>query len=526
VGIDLGTTYSVVAHLDRHGRPATIPNAEGEPLTPSVVLMDEGGAVVVGTQARLALAAEPGNVADGVKRDMGAGTYHRPVCGRRLSPRILSAFILRRLRADAERRLGPLAGAVITVPAYFDEPRRAATAEAGRLAGLNVLGVLNEPTAAALAYAHEEGLLDAAVPAAAAGDADARAPAPAPDDGGRPLRLLVYDLGGGTFDVTIVELSPGRVRAMATEGDVRLGGRDWDGHLADLAAARAAAAHGADPRERPDTLHELLAAAEAAKRTLSARPRADLRFRDGAAPRRVEVTRDEFERATAGLLGRTRATTQIVLREAGLDWSGIDRVLLVGGATRMPMVARMLRELSGRAPVQCLAPDEAVAHGAALYADLLASAAAGAPPAFELTDVSSHSLGVAGVDPRGGRPRNRVLIPKNTPLPREAIGRFKTARAGQRSVRIRVLEGEAADPDACTEVGRCVIRDLPPGLPAGWPVEIRYAYAADGRLRVAARLLGADARVEAEFVRDNALPEGDLLLWGRRLDDAARRMDW
>jgi molecular chaperone DnaK len=243
---------------------------------------------------------------------------------------------------------------------------------------------------------------------------------------------------------------------------------------------------------------------------------------------RVVITREEFERTTAALLGRTRTTTQIVLQQSGFEWGEIDRVLLVGGSTRMPMVAGMIEELSGRPPDLSLSADEAVAHGAAIYADLVARERGliGGTSNFTVTDVNSHSLGVAGIDRRTGRPVNRVMIPKNTPLPHAASGRFKTAKAGQRSVRIRVLEGESEQPDACTEVGTCVIRDLPADLPSGSPVEVRYAYDASGRLRVTARLSGHDAAVTTEFIRDGSLSEGDLLLWGERLAEEASRLEW
>jgi molecular chaperone DnaK len=500
VGIDLGTTYSLVAHLDASGRPCTVPNSAGDLLTPSVVLFDEGG-TVVGKEALLASALEPEKVAECVKRDMGAKVYRKKINGQFLPPEVISSLILRNLKADAERKLGQVRSAVITVPAYFDETRRRATVDAGRMAGLEVLDILNEPTAAAIAYGRQLGFLDGS--GRAAGD--------------RPLRVLVFDLGGGTFDVTVVELQDDSFKALATDGDVCLGGKDWDEKLVALAAERFRQRFREDPRDNPVSRQELWLAAEAAKRTLSERPRAAIFVNHLGTRLKVEVTREELEEATADLLGRTRLTSEIVARQAGLSWAEIDRVLLVGGSTRMPMVGRMLEELTGKPPDRSMSVDEAVAHGAALYANLVAARAGGAaaPARFSVTDVNAHSLGILGADPRTGRQRNKVLLPKNTPLPKTVTKVFQTFKPNQRSVAIRVLEGESERPEACSTVGTCTVRDLPPGLPAGSPVEVSYTYEANGRLYVAARLVGHDVGVFTDFVRENSLPDEDLELWGR-----------
>jgi molecular chaperone DnaK len=502
LGIDLGTTYSVVAHLDGHGRPVSIPNAAGDVLTPSVVLF-EGEGTVVGKEAVLASPLEPERVADCVKRDMGSKSYRKVINGESLPPEVISSFILRSLKGDAERKLGPVGKAVITVPAYFDEGRRRATMDAGRLAGLEVLDIINEPTAAAIAYGHQLGYLDESGKAA----------------GGRPLQVLVFDLGGGTFDVTIVRIEGASFRALATDGDVRLGGKDWDEKLIDLAAAAFRAKYREDPRENPVSLQELWLAAEAAKRTLSERTRAGLYVHHLGTRLKLEVSREQFEEATAPLLERTRATTEIVVRQAGLSWDALDRVLLVGGATRMPMVVRMLEELSGKKPDRSVSADEAVAHGAALYADLLLkkqgqkAGTPAAPPRFAVTNVNSHSLGVLGVDTRTGLKRNKVLIPKNTPLPHTVTRVFKTHRPHQANVVIQVVEGESERPEGCIKVGTCKIENLPPDLPADWPVQVSYSYESNGRLHVTGKVKGHDARVVADFQRDNSMSEKDMEMW-------------
>ncbi|HEX5442444.1 MAG TPA: Hsp70 family protein [Pirellulales bacterium] len=508
VGIDLGTTYSVVAHLDAQGRPVSIPNANGDILTPSVVLFDRDG-TVVGREAVLAAAIEPDKVADCVKRDMGAKHYRRPIGGELLPPEVISSYILRRLKDDAARKLGNVSKAVITVPAYFDEPRRRATMDAGRLAGLQVLDIINEPTAAAILYGYQEGFLDRSGKVA----------------GDRPLRVLVYDLGGGTFDVTVVEMSNQSFKAVATDGDVQLGGKDWDEKLVEMAAEMLVLELGDDPRNDPEALQDLWLAAEAAKKTLSERPKATMFVNYQGRRHKVEVTRDEFEEATAPLVLRTRTTAEIVVMQAGLTWADIDRVVVVGGSTRMPMVRRMLEELAGRAIDLTVSADEAVAHGAALYADLLLQkqGIGSGHTQFAVTNINSHSLGVVGTDPVTGRQLNRIIIPKNSPLPVAAARRFKTSQPNQPSVKVTVVEGESELPDACIEVGICVIRDLPPRLPAGAPVEVGYSYGENGRLQVTASLVGHEARVTTEFVRDNSLSDDDLLLWAECLSAEAER---
>jgi len=503
VGIDLGTTYSVIAHIDAQGRPVSLLNADGERLTPSVVLFGEDG-TIVGKQALLGSALEPERCAICVKRDMGAKSYRRPINGESIPPEVISSFILRSLKADAERQLGPVRRAVITVPAYFDEMRRRATMDAGRLAGLEVLDIINEPTAAAIAYGHQLGFLDPAGKLV----------------GNRPLRALVFDLGGGTFDVTIVEIGPGSFKALATDGDVGLGGKDWDEQLVALVAERLRAQVGADPRENPQTDQELQLAAESAKRTLTERLRAVLYINHQGKRCKVEVTREEFEQVTLPLLERTRMTTEIVVRQAGLTFADLDRVLLVGGSTRMPQVMRMLEELTGTTPDRSISADEAVAHGAALYAALLAPPACGVAeaPQFEVTNVNSHSLGILATDPGSGKKFNKVLIPKNTPLPYTRKKKFQTYRPGQRAVLIKVLEGESDKPGFCTAIGTCTIADLPADLPARSPVEVSYTYESNGRLQVDARLGGYDAGITVAFQRENSLPDEDLDVWSHYVE--------
>jgi molecular chaperone DnaK len=499
LGIDFGTTYSTVAYLDARGRPITIPNAAGEMLTPSVVLFETAG-VIAGKEALAAAALQPDKVAEAVKRDMGAKNYHRPLHGWDLPPEAIAAFILRSLKTDAERKLGPVNKAVITVPAYFDEKRRQATMVAGKLVEFEVLDVLNEPIAAALAWGYQQGILDRQ------GHGHTN----------RPIRVVVYDLGGGTFDVTVVEIAGNSFKMLATDGDVYLGGKDWDEMLADMAAERIVREIGQDPRRNPATLHGLNQSAEAAKRILTDHRRAAIAVNLGGKRHRVEVSRQEFENATAPLLARTRTLTASVVLQAGLDWRHIDKVLLVGGATRMPMVARLLEELTGVPPDRSISPDEAVAHGAALYADLLLRRQAGAGQGrFSVTNVNAHSLGIVGVDGKTGKRRNQILIPRNTPLPCMVSTTFKTSKAKQRRITIRVVQGESADLAECTPVGFYTISDLPPDLPAGWPVQLTYTYQENGEIQVQAKVEGHNTVVRTTFKRENSISKAALKSWNK-----------
>ncbi|HUT95649.1 MAG TPA: Hsp70 family protein [Thermoguttaceae bacterium] len=467
VGIDLGTTNSAVAWVNPSGRSVMVRNSEGDLLTPSVVLFDDAE-VVVGKEARNATVVHPDHVAEWVKRDMGSPVYSRAIRGEYLPPEVIQACVLRKLRADLVEALGPEVKVVITVPAYFDEPRRKATADAGEMARLSVLDIVNEPTAAALAFGEIHGYLS---PTGGATDR---------------MNVLVYDLGGGTFDVTLLRLQPGNLCTLATDGDVQLGGHDWDMRLVDYVAESFQRAHGVDPRHDPAALNRLYNEVIAAKHALSARSRATIRVEHGGFSDEIGVSRGEFEELTADLLERTAHTTRQLLVAARLQWADVSRLLLVGGATRMPMVHEMLQQMTGIAPDHTVNPDEAVARGAALYAShLLAEQAEGGPGSnFRVTNVNSHSLGAEGIEPETLRKANIVLIPRNTALPAKFTKRFITKRAGQRSIVIQVLEGESSLPDECTAIGRTVIRNLPPDLPQGWPVEVTFEYGANGRLTV------------------------------------------
>jgi molecular chaperone DnaK len=503
IGIDLGTSNSAMAWVDDAGRSAMIPNAEGEFVTPSVVFFSETE-VIVGKAARTAITSHPEMVAQWVKRDMGAAYYSHPIRGHYLPPEVIQACILRKLKADLVSSLGPDTQAVITVPAYFDEVRRKATADAGEMAGLRVLDIVNEPTAAAIAFGEALGYLSAS---------------------GRPrqeLNVLVYDLGGGTFDVTLLRMAAGKVQTLATDGDVQLGGHDWDKRLVDLTADCFLKNHQIDPRQDPATLNRLYLDAMEAKHTLSARNRAAIEVQFQGRRYEVVVTREQFEELSADLLERTSYTSRQLLGTAGLEWKDVQRVLLVGGSTRMPMVARMLLGLTGLQPERSVNPDEAVARGAALYADHLLAARSGMRSTFHVTNVNAHSLGVEGIDMDTLRRKNVVLISRNTPLPARHTERFATKAEGQRSIMIKVLEGESLQPDDCIPIGHTTVRDLPGGLPRGWPVEITFEYGTNGRLTVEALVPGTHHTARLELVRESGLSNEGLNRWKQPVSNAGR----
>jgi len=504
IGIDLGTTFSCMARLTKDGEPVTIPNREGDRITPSVLLV-ENELVIIGKEAKRSECLAPDKTAVCVKRDMGEKSYSHSLGGRAFRPEVLSAFILKRLKNDAENRVGPVTRAVITVPAYFDDTRRKATQDAGKIAGLNVIDIINEPTAAALAFAFDRHIRK---------HSDAKSFANEMQHG--ETTVLVYDLGGGTFDVSLVRMSPDKFETLATDGDVRLGGRDWDQKLVDYAADQFLNAHGSDPREDAESRAFLYQAAEQAKHALSVRPATKMMVLHAATRMSVEITREQFEEITDSLLTRTEMTTDLVVESAGLTWNEVDRILLVGGMTRCPQVREMLSRLSGKEPDASLSADEVVAHGAAIHGGMLmARQHAGDFPDvsqrwanFQTVDVNSHSLGVAVRASAGYA--NSILIPKNTQLPITKSKVYQTSSANQRQVRVRILEGEALEAEACVQIGELLISNLPPNLPPRSPIEVQVSYGTDGRISVVGRDLTSGRLVETLIVREGGLTEEEL----------------
>ena len=495
VGVDLGTTYSTLAQLDDEGNPVALPNEDGDLETASLIVLGADGSVIVGPSRMRAAMEDPENVVERIKRHMGEHEFKRTYQGRAITPEFLSALILMKLRQDAEKRIGAIGNAVITVPYYFNDSRRKATQDAGRIAGLNVIDIINEPTAATLTYAWLRKELGAA-------------------DGapGKPRRTLVFDLGGGTFDVTVVEYTPAHFRVLATGGDFKLGGVDWSDRLMDHVADQFRDRHGEDPRDSLAARQVLFNDCDTAKHELSERQDTVINFRHDGKAITVRVTRPEFQKMTADLLQRTADTTELVLEDAKCRPEELDAVVLVGGSTLMPQVRSMVEDVTGTKPFDEISPFTAVAQGAAIHAAILEAKHRGDDSelaekvrkmlgAVKQENVNSHALGVVvTIDAEKGKARNRVMIPKNTRLSFHKQQVFKTIRDNQERITIQVLEGDAPDPFACSLLGKCRVRGLPEGLPKGSLVEVSYSFDSAGRITVTARekSSGKEATIEIE----------------------------
>jgi len=461
VGIDLGTTYSAVAAVGGSGKPEVLVNRDGERITPSVVFFDDG-ATLVGSMAKRSAATAPLDVVQFVKRQMGDKDWRfEPSVGGSYSPEEVSAIILKRLKEDAELFLGEgqVTDAVITVPAFFDDARRRATIDAGKIAGLNVLRVLNEPTAAALAF----GL----------------------DLGGNGT-VLVFDLGGGTFDVTIMKIGDGVFDVLGTDGLHELGGFEWDNRLMLWLNEQYQSEGGSDLEETFESEADLRERAELAKRTLSSAPQAKVVLSHGGVTKTITVTRDTFDDLTSDLLNQARDLTISLVEELGLSFGQVDSVLLVGGSTRMPQVAKMLEEISGKPPLRAGNPDELVALGAAIQASLetgtAEATASGKPPV--VLDVTSQALGTIALNEEK-IPRNCIIIPRNRKIPASEFEVFNTVNEGQTEIKIQVTQGDDEDPEyvrfVTKEGGQ--LFSIPP-YPAGAPIRITFHYDIDQTIQV------------------------------------------
>lgn len=503
VGIDLGTTYSAIAMLDQDGNPQVLQNADGRDITPSVVLLDEDK-VVVGPNFERISVADPKSIVEAIKREMGNKNFFVAYQGKKLTPEFVSALILKKMKQDAEKVVGPIANAVITVPYYFNDVRRKATQDAGRIAGLNVIDIINEPTAATLAYAWKRGEL---------GRTDVKS---------EERTILVYDLGGGTFDVTVVRYTPTSFRVLATDGDVMLGGLDWSKRLADHLVEQFKRKFNVDPSQDAECMLSFHQEAEDAKRDLSSKMQVPVTVYFKGNTLSVSVTRTDFERMTADLLQRTKDTTELVLQQAGVTPEMLDEVVLVGGSTYMPVVEQMLREVCQMEPSRALAPEKGVAEGAAIHAAILQARhgnnANGVVSAIQkrlnsvkTTDVNSHSLGIKITDPKDrSRKINHVMIPKNSPVPNSVKQKFGTNADGQSRIHVEILEGDAIDPAACELIGDFRVFNLPASLPKGSPIEITYSYDASGRINATAKELTGNNTASAEIVRDGGMNEAQI----------------
>lgn len=518
-GIDLGTTYSAIAYIDQYNRPAVIPNAAGDRTTPSVVQF-AGSERIVGKEAKNNVALYPDSTVQMIKRYMGSSSYTFIYDGVTYTPEEISSYILRKLAQDAEQYTGlTIKDVVITCPAYFGIPEREATARAGEIAGLNVRSIINEPTAAAIAYGVAE-QTDQVV--------------------------LVYDLGGGTFDVTLIEIKDGNITVIATDGDHFLGGRNWDEALVTFLAGEWQRETGAadDPTDSLETLEDLLLKAEIAKQTLTTRAQTDVRVVHNGLTARVTLTREKFDELTQHLLDRTVELTRQALTEAAKrGYTRFDQLLLVGGATRMPQVAARMMAAFNSEP-RIYEPDEAVAKGAAIYGQKLAldqeikiriAAALGVEDettvdvdaadealvgqiqqqiaeahglqlgavqtlaAQSIRNVTSRTFGIVAWDPSQSKQVVSNLILRNDPVPAEVTREYGTRDANQESVLIQIVDNLSSDAiydtDGSRDIGSAELT-LPPGLPAGAPVAVTFRLDEQGRLHMTARELTGGREVE------------------------------
>jgi molecular chaperone DnaK (HSP70) len=522
-GIDLGTTYSAIAYVDEHGKAVIVPNQESERITPSVALFD-GDNVIVGNTAKESAKVEPHRVVSRVKQHMGDPNFVFQYDGKSYGAEDISSFILRKVVGDAEIAQGgeKITDVVITCPAYFGTPEREATSNAGRLAGLNVRAILNEPTAAAIAYGLEQG---------------------------EDQTVLVYDLGGGTFDITMIDIKDRLIRVICTGGDHHLGGTLWDEAIVLFLAEqfRAQTGEETDPLDDPEVLNDLFLQAERGKKTLTQREKAPFRVTHAGKQARVELERPKFEEITKHLMDRTIELTHEMLADArAKGHTTFDKIILVGGATRMPQVHNRLVAEFNMEP-ETYDPDEAVAKGAALYGlkeslhdevqEILAVREAGIAaeegpidlsevpeeqmaealdhlekqlgftltgPVRELVstrivNVLSKSLGVIARDEQS-KDLVVYLLPRNTEVPMERTTDFGTDAADQAAVDIRVMAGErdSTEPTDCQEVGLATL-NLPEKLPARSPIRVKFVINQDGRLNVSAMDLTAGGSIDVDF---------------------------
>ncbi|MFT5466294.1 MAG: molecular chaperone DnaK [Verrucomicrobiales bacterium] len=478
IGIDLGTTNSALAYVREDGNPEIVPNTDGERLTPSVVYFDNhDGIKLVGSAARDG--GDPSRTVHNIKRMMDDPRYHFEIDDKQWSPTEISALILAKLKRDCEQIIGPVGDVVITVPANFNELARKNTITAGKIAGLNISRIVNEPTAAAIYYAQMKQI-----------------------EG----RVLVYDLGGGTLDVTILEVIDGNIDILLSEGARHLGGTNFDEQLLKILAQEYQKKNRAELFVNERQRRRALSVAEDAKRMLSkVRQISETIGNDEDGIARVEITREAFEESISRLLTRTVMLVEQALDSVGLTERDIDHVVLVGGSTRIPKVQEILKKMFGYPPMTCGNVDECVALGAALFAK----------NHRKISEVCNHGYGTLAIieDAKSGAGKfqNSIVIPKNTPIPCAMSQTYMTSEDNETLIEVEVTQGEDTDPKYVDIIGKISL-DVPPNRPAGCEITVAYTY--DENQRVSARIIDKDSgkskEVDIEYAGEGVLSDIDI----------------
>jgi len=468
-GIDLGTTFSAIAILNDIGKAEIVPNAEGERITPSAIYFDDADSSIirVGIEAVNSRHLNPDRSVRWIKRHIGDTDYRLSIDGKDWTPQELSSLILKKLKQDAGIENGEITDVVISVPAHFDETRRKATMDAGTMAGLNVIGIVNEPVAAALYYATTHNVAG---------------------------RVLVYDLGGGTFDVTMLDVKDKDIQIVCSQGDHALGGIDFDRKILEMFEQGYKDHHDSELISCREERAKYEDEAEDAKKTLSRRDAVKKMLYGQAGSMRFEISRQQFEEAIEPLISRTDILVEVILEEAGCKATDVNKVILAGGSTRMPVVRKRLQQKFGFAPEIAVNVDECVALGAAIQAgltklkdepDKISAGISGGLKDVRLKDVCNHSYGTicAPKDRQTGQyvVENRIILPKNTPLPCEKSQQFYTMVDGQTQLEVTVTQGEDTDPDYVNKIATEVF-ELPPDRPAGRPIKVTYSYDTNQRM--------------------------------------------
>ncbi|MFQ5733998.1 MAG: Hsp70 family protein [Planctomycetaceae bacterium] len=498
VGIDLGTTYSSIAYLNERGEPVTLPNEEGELATPSAVLFTDSHAVV-GTKALRNAILHPDRVVQNSKRFIGDAKKRWIVNGKPYTPVDIATLILKKLISAGQQQIGPIEQAVITVPAQFGDAQRHATVEAGHRAGLKRVDIINEPVAAALCYVlGSEGIWF--------------------NELAERQRILVYDLGGGTFDLSLVMYHKDEVSVIASSGDLYLGGIDWNQALIRHVSDQFQEEFGTHPRTSAEAMQYLNLEAEQAKRSLSVRPKAAMACKHGHR-KTYQIDLQLFESLTEDLVEHTADITKRMLKDNKMGWAHVDMVLTTGGASRMPMIRNRMKELSGRTMNTTLSPDLSIAHGATYYAgmlltndkfakSILSKESARRLAALKQRSVNARALGILVRNPQTNERAPHYILPANTPLPADATHTYGTVIPNQKRVHLQIVESGIAEGRPPAKLGSCIIDDLPPDLPEGSEVAVTISYDSEAKVHVSAKDVASGRRAHTEIVRqENVVPQ-------------------